>query len=86
MDPKQRVEALEALSQEVEALHNRAIDLLSGSPDAREATILARLGEARRTLGEHLPFARDTAATAKERREMVTNYLGRKYGRALRQG
>ena len=86
MDPKQRLEALEQLSQELAALHGRAIDLLSSSPDAREATILARLGEARQTLGEHLPFARDAAATADERRQRVNDYFGKKYGKALRQG
>ena len=85
MDPKARVAALEQLSRELAALHGRAIDLLSGSPDAREATILARLGEARQTLGEHLPFARDVAATAEERREVVANFLDRKYARPLRQ-
>ena len=86
MDPKQKLEALEALARDVEALHTRAIDLLSDSGEAAKTEVLGRLGETRRVLGEYLPHARNAAATAGERRQLVTNYLGRKYGRALGQG
>ena len=80
MDAKERADALEALSKDLEALHKRAIDLLATSGDGSEGAILSQLDGARRTLTEHLPRARSSAAGAEGQREVVTGYLQRKYG------
>lgn len=81
MDRSERVKALETLSQDLVRLHSRATDLLGDSSDPQERRLLSQLGDARRGLEGHLPQAQDALIGAEGRRDTVTGYLARKYGR-----
>ena len=77
---RRKAAELEELHAELERLHSRALDLLGTEHDPREGAILSQLTAAGRDLAAYLPYAKDAGAGADERREMVTDYLSKKYG------